>query len=74
MDKSDKKTRGRPRAEEGKAKSSFADKMFFICSRCQQHYYANDCRMNEERSCRNCMAKNFPSRKGKKFFILYYYL
>lgn len=69
MEKDNKGTASGKGTAAGKGNnSSFAGKMFFKCSRCQNVYY-EICGMNYKCRCRNCGADNLPERKGTKKLI-----
>lgn len=39
------------------------DKVSFHCGRCHSTYFATNCGMEEKRTCRNCLANNYPAKK-----------
>lgn len=65
------KTRGQH--AEQKTRSSFSDKMFYKCTRCQSAYYESGSSMHDVCKCRNCGAENHPERKGRRKLIGHFY-
>lgn len=72
MEQGGAKTRGQ-RTEQKQHRSSFSDKMFYKCGRCQSTYYESGHSMRDVCRCRNCGAENHPERKGRRKLIGNFY-